>query len=170
MDDTRHLVEVAGAVLEPDDVVDLRHRHRRRFGEPRVATVVDDDGKVGHTGDGAGVVDQAGLGHLDEVRGKQEQPVGAHLLGRGREPLGLCHRSARAGVDGHAAGDHVDRGADDGAELLVVEGVEFAGAAGDEHAARPGCDPVGDVVGQGVDVDVAGLGERGDGEEQHTVE
>ncbi len=60
---------------------------------------------------------------------------------------------------------------DDLAELLQPEGVEFAGAAGDEDTSGARVDTLGDVLGEPVVVDVAGCGERGgDGEEQDAVE
>ena len=62
---------------------------------------------------------------------------------------------------------------DDRAELLVLHGVEFAGAAGDEDTAGTGVHTLGDVAGERVEVDASGLGtvlyKRGDGEEQDAV-
>ena len=86
------------------------------------------------------------------------------------EELGLGDGTAGAGVDGDAAGDGLDGDADDVAELLRLEGVEFACAAGDEDATGSGVDALGDVAGQQVEVDRAGLGEGRDGEEQNAVE
>ena len=48
--------------------------------------------------------------------------------------------------------------------------MEFACAAGDEDATGAGVDALGDVLGELRQVDLAGLGEGGDGEEQNAVE
>ena len=147
-DDARDLVEIAGAVLESDDVRDLGDRDGGLFGVAGIVAVVDDDGQVGDGGDLAGVGDQPRLRHLDEVRRQQQEPVGAGVFRGLREELGLGDRAAGSGVDGHASGDHLYSGPDDTAELLSLEGVEFACAAGDEDATRAGVDTLGDVAGQ----------------------
>ena len=169
-DDAGDLVEIAGAVLESDDVGDLRDLDGRGLGVPGVVAVVDDHRQVGGRGDLTGEGDEPGLGHLDEVGRQQQQAVGAVALRGLGEELGQRDGAARAGVDGHPAGDHLDGGADDVTELLRLEGVEFTCAAGDEDAAGSGLDALGDVAGQQVEVDRAGLGEGRDGEEQNTVE
>ena len=67
-DDAGDLVEIAGAVLEADDVGDLRDLDRGLLGVAGVVAVVDDHRQVGGRGDLAGVGDEPGLRHLDEVR------------------------------------------------------------------------------------------------------
>ena len=170
MDDACDIVEIARTVLEPDHVRDLRNRDRGGLGVPGVVAVVDDDGQIGRGGDIADVGDEAGLGHLDEIRRQKEQPVGAGVLCGLREQLGLGDGAARACVDGHPARDHLDGGADDRAELLGLEGMEFACAAGDEDAAGTRVDTAGDVPGQCLEVDFSGIGERGNREEQNSTE
>ena len=78
--------------------------------------------------------------------------------------------AARTGIDGYPAGDHLDGGANDAGELFGLEGVEFTCAAGDEDTAGTRVDTAGDVSRQRVEVDLSGLGERGDGEEQNSTE
>ena len=63
-----------------------------------------------------------------------------------------------------------DGGANDASELFGLQSVEFTCAAGDEDTAGTRVDAAGDVSGQRAEVNLTGLGERGDREEQNSTE
>ncbi len=168
--DAGHLVEIAGAVLEPDHVGDLGDGDGGVLGEPGVVAVVDDDGQVGRAGDGAGVVDQAGLR-------APRRGTAAAAAGRRRRPPWRPRRSAWPGPPNHrhrrrrapARRPPRRRCGRRRPNSCVLHGVEFSCAAGDEDTTGTGVHTLGDVVGQRVEIDVTGLGEGRDGEEQDAV-
>src|SRR5207253_9985610 len=93
----------------------------------------------------------------------------AGLPGGNAESLRLADTAANARIVGQPPRDSLDRSPDDTAELLSLESMEFPCAAGDEDTAGARVDAVADVAGQQVEVDFAGLGERGDREEQNAT-
>ena len=73
-DDARDLVEIAGAVLESDDVGDLRDLDHRLLGVAGVVAVVDDHRQVRGGGDLTGVVDSPAAGTSTRYGGSRSRP------------------------------------------------------------------------------------------------
>ena len=130
---------------------------------------VVDDGRDGGAGQRvADVLEQAGGRAGDQVGRQQQHAVGAFLLG---QPYARpCHAGAATGADPDrdATSGHLGGHAQHAAHLLRGQRAELTGPAGHEQRARAGPDVALDLLTEHVEVDLEGVGERGERKGQQT--
>ena len=165
-----HLLDVADAVLEADQgAVALAGPLEGVGVQHGVGAAVDDDAERAGLADRGDVVDEPVLAGLGEVRGHQQQAVGAGLLGGAGLGDGVRGGAGRGGEDRDGAVDGADGGSDHPVGLGGGQREALTGAAGGEEAGDGvGAEPR-QVLAVGRLVELAVLAEVGDGEGQQAA-
>ena len=159
--------EVAGGVLDRDDVVEHAEPHHR-IGE-QIARgarrhVVEYDRQLGRARDRREVLVQTFLARPVVVRRDVQQRVGAGILGRLRQRERFARGiAAGAGDHRHATARGFDGRRDDGDVLFDVERRGLTGRADRDDPVHAAFDLPVNQLGQGVEVDPPRLERRNEG-------